>query len=101
VNEPGTKLTTYCSERDRAGAGALLADALFDVYERDRIQTSVLLPGVDSFGRRHQLQSDALLTLSEDSRRRRRRVGDGRAPKALVVADSRGRDDRARAALQA
>jgi PII-like signaling protein len=58
------KLTTYFSERDRAGE-RFLADALFDLYERHRLRTSVLLRGIAGFGPRHQLQSDRLLTLSE------------------------------------
>ena len=66
MNEPGVKLTTYFSERDRTAGGDLLADALFDVYERHRIHTSVLLRGVEGFGRRHEVHRDAVLTLSED-----------------------------------
>jgi PII-like signaling protein len=65
VNEPGIKLTTYFSERDRSG-DRFLAEALFDVYERHQLHTGVLLRGVEGFGQRHQLQSDSLLTPSED-----------------------------------
>jgi len=64
VDEPGIKLTTYFSERDRA-AHEFLADALFSIYERHQMHTSVLLRGVEGFGQRHQLQTDRLLTLSE------------------------------------
>jgi PII-like signaling protein len=64
VIEPGYKLTTYFDERDRTG-GQFLADALFDVYERHRMRTSVLLRGVVGFGRRHEMHTDRLLTLSE------------------------------------
>ena len=64
VSEPGIKLTTYFGEREREGGG-FLADALFDVYERHRMRTSVLLRGVEGFGERHRLQTDRLLTLSE------------------------------------
>jgi PII-like signaling protein len=64
VSEPGIKLTTYFGEREREG-GRFLADALFDVYERHQMHTSVLLRGVEGFGHRHQLQTDRLLTLSE------------------------------------
>jgi PII-like signaling protein len=64
VSGPGIKLTTYFSERDRV-RGRFLADALFDVYERHRMHTSVLLRGVEGFGHRHRLQTDRLLTLSE------------------------------------
>jgi PII-like signaling protein len=63
MNEPAIKLTTYFSERDRVG-GVFVADALFDVYERHRMRTSVLLRGIEGFGRRSRL-TDRLLTLSE------------------------------------
>ena len=63
MNEPAIKLTTYFSERDRHG-GAFVADALFDVYERHRIHTSVLLRGIEGFGRRSR-NTDRSLTLSE------------------------------------
>lgn len=65
VNEPGIKLTTYFSERDRSG-GHLLSDALFAVYERHELHTSVLLRGVQVFGRRDQVRSNRLLLLSEN-----------------------------------
>jgi PII-like signaling protein len=64
VSEPGIKLTTYFGERDRAG-DRFLADALFDLYERHRMRTSVLLRGIEGFGARHELHTDRLLTLSE------------------------------------
>jgi PII-like signaling protein len=65
VNEDCLKLTAYFGERDRAGDG-LLADVLLDVYERHRVQTSVLLRGIEGYGLRHHLRSDRLLSLSED-----------------------------------
>jgi PII-like signaling protein len=65
VTEAGIKLTTYFEERDRT-SHAFLADALFDVYERHRMRTSVLLRGVSGFGQRHDVHTDRLLTLSED-----------------------------------
>ncbi len=65
MNEAGIKLTTYFSERDRSG-DRFLADALFDVYDRHELHTSILLRGVEGFGQRHQLQTDRLLTLSEN-----------------------------------
>jgi PII-like signaling protein len=61
----GIKLTTYFEERDRTGS-AFLADALFDVYERHRMRTSVLLRGIAGFGQRHDVHTERLLTLSED-----------------------------------
>jgi len=63
--EDGLKLTTYFSERDRADGG-LLADALIDVYERHGVKASALFRGIEGFGARHRLQTDRLLTLSED-----------------------------------
>lgn len=65
MNHECLKLTTYLGERDRIG-GALLADALMDVYERRGIQTSLLLRGTEGFGLSHRLQTQRLLTLSED-----------------------------------
>jgi PII-like signaling protein len=65
VLEPGIKLTTYFEERDRVG-DRFLADALFDVYERHAMHTSVLLRGVAGFGEHHHLHTDRLLTLSEN-----------------------------------
>jgi PII-like signaling protein len=65
VNQDCLKLTTYFGERDRAD-GKFLADALLDVYERHGLQTSVLLRGTEGFGVKQRLQTQRLLTLSED-----------------------------------
>jgi PII-like signaling protein len=65
MNEDCLKLTIYFGERDRA-AGVFLADALIDLFARDRFQTSVLLRGAEGFGAKHKLQTQRLLTLSED-----------------------------------
>jgi PII-like signaling protein len=65
VNEDCLKLTTYFGERDRANGG-FLADALLDVYERHAFRTSVLLRGAEGFGIKQRLQTQRLLTLSED-----------------------------------
>jgi PII-like signaling protein len=65
VNEDCLKLTTYFGERDRVNGG-FLADALLDIYERHALQTSVLLRGTEGFGIKHRLQTQRLLTLSED-----------------------------------
>ncbi|HEX5193639.1 MAG TPA: DUF190 domain-containing protein [Solirubrobacteraceae bacterium] len=59
------KLTTYFGERDRT-EDRLLADELLDVYGAHRIHTSILLRGVEGFGRLHHPHTDRLLTLSED-----------------------------------
>lgn len=64
MSEPGYKLTAYFDERDRS-RGRFLADQLFDIYERHRMRTSVLLRGVVGFGQHHGLHTDRLLTLSE------------------------------------
>ena len=63
--EDGLRLTAYIGERDRAG-GRLLADALMDAFERHGLRSSVLLRGIEGFGIKHRLQSERLLTLSED-----------------------------------
>jgi PII-like signaling protein len=65
VIQDALKLTVYFGERDRAGR-AFLADVLFDVYARHGLATSVLLRGAQGFGIKHRLQTDRLLTLSED-----------------------------------
>jgi PII-like signaling protein len=65
VNRDSLKLTTYFGERDRAD-GVFLADALFDLYERHGLATSVLLRGIEGFGLKHGLHTQRLLTLSED-----------------------------------
>jgi PII-like signaling protein len=59
------KLTTYFGEHDRAD-GRFLADALLDVCERHALRVSVLLRGAEGFGVKHRLQTERLLTLSED-----------------------------------
>ena len=61
--EEGLKLSVYLGERDRLD-GRLLADALIDLCERHG--TSALLRGVEGFGIKHRLQTERLLTLSED-----------------------------------
>jgi PII-like signaling protein len=65
VNEDGLKLTTYFGERDRTDS-RLVADELLDIYGVEGVRTSVLLRGIEGFGRLHQLHTDRLLTLSED-----------------------------------
>jgi PII-like signaling protein len=64
LSDPAIKLTTYFDERDRSGS-RFMADALFDIYERHRMRTSVLLRGALGFGQRHALHGDRLLTPSE------------------------------------
>ena len=63
--EDGLRLSVYLGERDRAGH-RLLADALLECYARHGVRTSVLLRGVEGFGIKQRLQSEGLLTLSED-----------------------------------
>lgn len=65
MNADCLTLTTYSSERVKAG-GDFLALALTDLYARHRLQTSILLRGVEGFGIKHRLQSQRLLSLSED-----------------------------------
>ena len=59
------KLTTYFGERDRTEHG-LLADELLEIYGRYELQGSILLRGVEGFGRLAHLHTDRLLSLSED-----------------------------------
>jgi PII-like signaling protein len=65
IDEDCLKLTTYFGERERAD-GRLLADVLLDIYEAQRVHTSILLRGAEGFGRLHHLRTDRLLSLSED-----------------------------------
>jgi PII-like signaling protein len=65
VNQDCLKLTTYFAEHDKTG-GRFLADALLDCYGRHQFATSVLLRGAEGFGSRQHLQTQRLLTLSED-----------------------------------
>jgi PII-like signaling protein len=65
VNEDCLKLTIYFGERDRSG-DAFLSDALLDLFGRERLATSVLLRGTEGFGAKQRLQTQRLLTLSED-----------------------------------
>jgi PII-like signaling protein len=65
MNQDCLKVTTYFGERDRHN-GRFLADELFDLYARHAFQTSILLRGIEGFGIKHRLQTQRLLTLSED-----------------------------------
>jgi PII-like signaling protein len=78
VNEDCLKLTTYFGERDRLGS-RFLADAFVDIYARHRLQTSLVMRGVEGFGAKQHLHTDRLLTLSED------------LPLVAVAVDSRAR----------
>jgi PII-like signaling protein len=65
VNEDCLKLTAYFAERDRSG-GQFMGDALLAVCERHGLATSILLRGAEGFGHHQVLQTDRLLSLSED-----------------------------------
>jgi PII-like signaling protein len=65
VSEHALTLTAYFGERARVG-GRLLANELLDLHARHDIRASVLLRGTQGFGRKHQLRTDRILTLSED-----------------------------------
>ena len=82
MNQDCLKLTSYFAEHDKAGR-RFLADALLDCYGRHRIATSVLLRGTEGFGSRQHLQTQRLLTLSED------------LPMVAVAVDTRERVERA------
>jgi PII-like signaling protein len=78
VNEDCLKLTGYFAERDRSGA-QFLGDALLGICERHGLATSILLRGAEGFGRHRVLQTDRLLSLSDD------------LPMVLVGVDERSR----------
>jgi PII-like signaling protein len=65
VKDDCLKLTIYFGERDRAGAG-FLADALAEIFARQKLATSLVMRGTTGFGAKQQLRTDRLLTLSED-----------------------------------
>jgi PII-like signaling protein len=87
MRAPGTKLTTYFSERAQTGDG-FLADRLIDVYARHRIHTSVLLRGADGFGTHHRLRTDRLLSASEN------------LPAVSIAVDTRERIEAARTEVE-
>jgi protein CrcB len=57
--EQALKLTVYLNEALRSGTG-LAADALLDLFGRERPVASVLLRGIEGFGARHRLHTDRL-----------------------------------------
>jgi PII-like signaling protein len=65
VNQDCLKLTAYFAERDRSG-GHFLGDALIEICARHSLRTSALLRGVEGFGLHQVLQTERLLSLSED-----------------------------------
>lgn len=65
MNGELAKLTTYFGERDRSD-GELLADELFALYGRERVELSAMLRGIEGFGHHHSTHTDLLLTLSDD-----------------------------------
>jgi len=59
------KLSFYFGEHDRYD-GRFLSDAVLDLFERHRLATGVLLRGAEGFGAGQRLQTDRVLSLSED-----------------------------------
>jgi len=59
------KLAFYFGEHDRH-AGRFLSDAVLDLFERRGLATGILLRGAEGFGAGQRLQTDRLLSLSED-----------------------------------
>src|SRR5947209_4262166 len=82
MNQDCLKLTTYCAERDRVGR-RLVSDALVEAYARHELATSVLLRGVEGFGKRDRIQTQRVLTLSEN------------LPVVTAAVDTRARIERA------
>jgi PII-like signaling protein len=66
-----------------------LADAFVEVYARHRLQTSLVMRGVEGFGAEQHLHTDRLLTLSED------------LPLVAVAVDSRTRIEAPRLGIEA
>ncbi len=59
------KLVFYFGEHDRHD-GRFLSEEILDLFERRRLATGVLLRGAEGFGAGQRLQTDRLLSLSED-----------------------------------
>ncbi|MGA8745195.1 MAG: DUF190 domain-containing protein [Solirubrobacterales bacterium] len=59
------KLTFYFGEHDRY-RGRFLSEATLDLFERRKLTASILLRGAEGFGAGQRLQTDRLLSLSED-----------------------------------
>jgi PII-like signaling protein len=59
------KLSFYFGERDRH-RGRFLSEGILDLFERAGLASSVLLRGSEGFGAAQRLQTDRLLSLSED-----------------------------------
>jgi PII-like signaling protein len=59
------ELTVYFGERARADGG-FLADAVAAIFARHELHLSVVLRGMAGFGAAQRLQTDRLLSLSED-----------------------------------
>ena len=65
MNPDCLKLTCYFGERHRTPDG-FVADQLLDIFGRAELATSIMMRGVEGFGFKHHLRTDASLTLSED-----------------------------------
>lgn len=65
MSEDCLKVTAYFGEHDRH-EGRFLSETLLDLYERHSFRTSVLLRGTEGFGLQQRLQTQRLLSLSED-----------------------------------
>ena len=65
MNPDCLKLTCYFGERHRT-PGGFVADQLLDIFGRAELATSIMMRGVEGFGFKHHLRTDASLTLSED-----------------------------------
>ena len=59
------KLTLYFGERDRSHSRPLF-ETILDLFERRELAASILLRGTEGFGAGQLLQTDRLLSLSED-----------------------------------
>lgn len=64
MDEDCISLTSYFRERQRAD-GMPVARALLGLYSREEVAASILLRGVEGFGRERQLRADRSLPLAE------------------------------------
>lgn len=64
MDEDSISLTSYFRERQRAD-GMPVAHALIDLYSRQGVTASILLRGVEGFGRERQLRANRSLSLAE------------------------------------
>jgi PII-like signaling protein len=76
IDEECLKLSAYFGERQREGR-RFVAETMLDIYEQQRVATSIVLRGIAGFGSRRHFRTDQSLSLSEDP------------PVAVIAADTK------------